>query len=243
MSESAAVMVPRQSANLPSQAVTPMQMLSMAVERGADMAMLEKLMSLQERWEANEARKAYVSAINAFKANPPSLEKNKHVKFGTTEYDHATLDQVCDVIGKALSQHGLSHRWEVEQGEHERITVACVLTHERGHSERVSMSATPDKSGSKNNIQAIGSAATYLQRYTLLAATGLAAKEQDDDGKGSGAITSEQKDEIVSMLRETGADVKKFLDYIGAATVDEIPASKFQNAKAALEKKRVKSHA
>jgi hypothetical protein len=37
-------------------------------------------------------------------------------------------------------------------------------------------------SGSKNAIQAIGSAVTYLQRYTLLSATGLAAKNGDNDG-------------------------------------------------------------
>ena len=165
-------------------AITPMAMLQIAVQRGADLAQLEKLMELQERWEKNEARKAFFVALNAFKADPPTLSKNKHVKFGTTEYDHATLDQVSLVIGKALSGHKLSHRWDVEQKEG-NITVACVLTHEKGHSERVPMSATADTSGSKNSIQAIGSTVTYLQRYTLLAATGMAVKGQDDDGRGA----------------------------------------------------------
>ena len=44
---------------LPAQAVTPMQMLQIAVEQGADLDRLEKLMDMQERWEANEARKAF----------------------------------------------------------------------------------------------------------------------------------------------------------------------------------------
>lgn len=223
-------------------AVTPMQMLSMAVERGADLAMLEKLMDLQERWEKNEARKAYVAAMAAFKANPPELQKNKHVKFNTTEYDHATLDHVCDVVGEALAAHGLSHRWEVEQGEHERITVACILTHTLGHSERVSMSATPDKSGSKNPIQAIGSAITYLQRYTLLSATGLAAKGQDSDGRADvDTITPEQKDELIALMKETSADTRKFLDYLRVDTLDDLPASQFTNAKAALEAKKARA--
>src|SRR5690606_30314272 len=97
------------------QAITPMQMLQIAVEQGADLDKLSKLMDLQERWEANEARKAYVAAISAFKADPPRLHKNKTVRFGDTEYDHATLDNVCDVIVPALTKQGLSHRWEVEQ--------------------------------------------------------------------------------------------------------------------------------
>ena len=37
-----------------------------------------------------------------------------------------------------------------------------------------------DQSGSKNGFQAIGSAVTYLQRYTLKAALGLSAEVDDD---------------------------------------------------------------
>ena len=44
---------------------------------------------------------------------------------------------------------------------------------------------SPDDSGGKNPIQSIGSTITYLERYTILALTGLATKEQDDDGKSA----------------------------------------------------------
>jgi hypothetical protein len=167
-------------------AVTPAALLQLAVQQGADLDKMKQLMDLQERWEANEARKAFVAALTAFKANPPALSKNKHVSFktdrGVTEYDHATLDQVSDVIGKGLSQHGLSHRWDVKQ-EGGRIIVVCILTHVLGHSERVQMESAADTSGGKNSIQAIGSSVAYLQRYTLLAAAGMAAKGQDVDGR------------------------------------------------------------
>ena len=173
-------------------AITPMQMLQIAVERNADLDKLQQLMDLNDRWESNEAKKAFVVALNEFKKDPPAIIKNKHVSFagrgGGAEYDHATLDHVSGEIGKALSEHGLSHRWEVEQGKDVadvRITVTCILTHQKGHSEKVSMWALPDDSGAKNRIQAIGSTVTYLQRYTLLAATGLAAADQDDDGEAA----------------------------------------------------------
>lgn len=224
--------------NRPPAAITPMQMLQTAVERGADVAMLEKLLALQERWEATEARKAFVTALSAFKAKPPSVTKNKHVDAGRMQYDHATLDQVSGVIGEALSQHGLSHRWEVDQADG-MIRVTCVLTHELGHSERVSLQAGADNSGSKNTIQAIGSTVTYLERYTLLAATGLAAKDQDNDaGAMRALISAEQKAALVALQTETGTDTKRFLTYMGVATLDELPAAEFENAKAALEKKR-----
>lgn len=165
---------------------TPAYLLQMAVQQGADLDKLEKLMGLQERWEANEARKAFVNALTAFKSEPITINKNKSVSFSGTSYKHATLAEVVDAAAAALSRHGLTHRWNVEQKD-DRITVECVLTHEQGHSERIAMSAPPDASGSKNKIQQIASTVTYLERYTLLAITGLAAKDQDDDGRGAQA--------------------------------------------------------
>ena len=163
-------------------AITPMGMLQLAVQQNADIDKLEKLMSLQERWEKTEARKAFVAALNAFKAHAPDLFKNKEVGYGNTRYKHATLDQVSNVIGMALSGYGIAHRWDVDQSSPGQIKVTCILTHALGHSESVAMQSEPDKSGSKNSIQAVGSTVTYLQRYTLLAATGMAVKDQDTDG-------------------------------------------------------------
>lgn len=163
-------------------AITPMEMIQTAIQNGAGIEQLEKLLELQLRWEANEAKKAYVMAMNAFKADPPEIIKNKHVSYDRVNYWHASLDNVTDSIADALSKHGISHSWNIEQKEG-KIKVTCVLTHEKGHSERGAvLEGSPDMSGSKNAIQAIGSAVTYLQRYTLLAATGLAAKDQDNDG-------------------------------------------------------------
>lgn len=166
-------------------AITPMRLLEIATQQGADVEKLGKLMELQLAWEANEARKAFVAALNAFKANPPSISKNKDVLHnGVFKYRHATLDNVSGIIGAGLAAVGISHRWETEQRECGVIKVTCILTHSQGHSERVPLEATPDTSGSKNDIQAVGSTVTYLQRYTLLAATGMAVKDQDDDGAG-----------------------------------------------------------
>ncbi len=226
--------------------ITPMHMLQIAVEKGADLEQMRQLMDLQERWEANEARRAAVTALTAFKAAPTEITKNKHVSFpskgGQTEYDHATLDNVCKVVGKAMGQHGLSYRWEVEQPDGGAIRVTCVLTHQQGHSERVSLQAGADQSGGKNNIQAVASTVTYLERYTLLAITGLATMDQDDDAAGGDPelISAEQKEKIVVLMREVNADTDKFLAYLGVDWLDKLPASKFDLAIAALEKKRGK---
>jgi hypothetical protein len=146
-------------------------------------------MEFKERWEANEARKDFDNAMAEFKSSVLRIAKNRTAKFetqrGVTEYQYATLDNVNDSIIPALSAVGINHRWKVEQTAAE-ICVTCVLKHRRGHSEETTLKALADTSGGKNAIQSIGSAVTYLERYTLLAATGLAVGGTDDDGNSSG---------------------------------------------------------
>jgi ERF superfamily len=168
--------------------VTPLGLLQIAVQQGANVDKLAQLLELQERWQANQARQAYNAAMAKFKQRPPKITKNKHVKCDDTEYDHATLDHVIDAITEMLSAVGISHKWKMSQSP--EIAVTCVLTHEMGHSEETTLKASPDTSGSKNSIQAIGSTVTYLERYTLLAGVGMAAAGMDNDGR---AADEEQK--------------------------------------------------
>lgn len=207
-------------------AVTPMAMLQLAVEKGASVEQLERLMALQERWEANEAKKAFVSAMTKFKESPVWITKNKDVDFqsskGRTYYRHATLDNVCDMLVPALSAVGISHRWETEQTD-SQIKVTCILTHAMGHSERTPLQSSKDDTGGKNSIQALGSAVTYLQRYTFLAATGMAVHEQDDDGRQTAESTRPKKltEEAWDALSD---EEREFLANIGMQTIELLKA-------------------
>jgi hypothetical protein len=220
-----------------------------ATDPNFDPARLMQLLEVKERWEATEARKAFTVAMAAFKADPPKIVKNKHVSFttskGTTAYDHATHSEVTEKIAAGLGQYGLSHRWNVEQSDG-RIRVTCIITHSLGHAEQVAMTAAADDSGSKNSIQAIGSTVTYLQRYTLLASTGLTTAEMDradDDGKGGGepeTIGPGQLKELEKILGEVKADKAKFLAYLKVDSLDKILVGSYAAAKSALESKRNK---
>jgi ERF superfamily len=175
--------------------VTPLGLLQMAVQQKANVDQLTKLFELQERWQASHACQAYNAAMAKFKQRPPKILKNKHFKLDGMEYDHATLDHVTEAITETLSAVGITYRWKVAQSP--EIAVTCVLTHEMGHSEETTLKALPDTSGSKNSIQAIGSTVTYLQRYTLLAATGMAAAGMDNDGR----LADEEQKPTISEAR------------------------------------------
>ena len=172
-----------------AQQENPFQHMAMvAMEKGA-VDQLDKLLDLQLKWDAEQARRAFVASMAEFKAEAGgiTIAKSKNVKFktssGVTEYDHAELHDITRALVPVLAKHGLSHSWNVTQAN-AAITVECIMSHRAGHSERVSMTAPADASGGKNNIQAIASTKTYLERYTLLAATGMATGgELDDDGR------------------------------------------------------------
>jgi hypothetical protein len=207
---------------------TPMTLLEHAVRANADITKLQQLMDLQERWEKNEARKAFVAALSAFRSEGIVVGKDSRVTYktdkGVTDYTHASLGNICDVIGPALAKHGLSYRWDTRQ-EEGRITVTCILSHEKGHSESTSLSAGADSSGGKNAIQAMGSAVAYLERYTLTAITGTATKNQDNDG-----ITIEQ---------EPGMDDGQLADFLAsieaATNTGEVARAYLKSIEAASE--------
>lgn len=218
---------------------TPSDVLRFAMQNGADLERIEKLMDLQARWEADQARREYTLAMTKFKADPIVIEKRKLVEFRTrdgdlTSYRHAELSDVTDVLIPALANHGFSHRWDCVQEDGGIIRVKCVLTHERGHSESVSLFGAPDNSGKKNSIQQVASTITYLERYTLLMITGMATKGMDDDGRGAGA-KEDDYDATDWYAAIDGAATRDDLDKIAAEikATPSIPKSALRSIRAA----------
>lgn len=208
---------------------------------------LEKFLAIQERYEKNEAKKAYTQAMADFKANPPTIIKDRKVGYESrrtgdhTGYSHASLGNVTKTINAGLGEYGLSAAWQTNQGDKGIITVTCTITHALGHSESTSLTASPDTTGNKNAIQAIGSTISYLQRYTILALTGLATEDMDDDGEVAGApvefITSEQAKTITKLVKSTNTDESAFLKFAQAETIDTIKASDFAKIMRELNRK------
>lgn len=227
-------------------AITPMAMLSNAVSSGASIETVEKLMGLHERWEANQARKAFDNALAAAKAEIPVIVKNRVVDFPTdngksrTTYAHEDLGEIARTVDPILARHGLSYRFRTVSELNQPIAVTCIVAHRDGHSETNTLTAGRDDSGKKNAIQQIGSTITYLQRYTLKAALGLAAAA-DTDGASSGNepdyITEDQVIELRELLEATGSDLAKFKAHFKVEHLPEIRADKFEIARALLAQK------
>lgn len=170
---------------LTSNVVHPGELLRMAMTTGRDLAFIDRLMDLQERWEAQQARKAFNQAMAKFHEQRIKVTRSATVKQGPMNgTPYARLSDFVGAVAEPLAAAGLSISWRLVVQEKDWLEVACVVRHVQGHEEVTRMSGPPDQSGAKNAIQARASTVSYLEKYTLKMALGLAEQDDDDDGQG-----------------------------------------------------------
>lgn len=189
--------------------LNPMSLMQVAVESNADIDKLEKLMALQERWEAGNAKKSFYSALAEFQRSCPDIKKLKKGH----NYMYAPLGDIVAQIKGLLADCGLSVRFE--QDHSNGITVTCVVSHKEGHSERTTMTGGADTSGSKNSIQAVGSTVTYLQRYTMTGALGITTADADIDARlpQDNSVNINAPKEIIRIIKSRGQSESDFFDW------------------------------
>jgi len=216
-----------------------LELLSAALARGADGEVLDRLIGFHERMQAQAARQAFDKALAAAKAKIPVIAKNRQAMLGRQPYRHEDLAEIARTVSPILARQGLSYRFRSHSTDG-LVTVVCVIAHRDGHSEENGLSASPDESGEKNSLQAVGSTLTYLQRMTLKAALGLAASD-DDDGQAAGStalISRQQARELLDLIGEAETDKQALLQFFQIKGVTDLPAGRFRQALTLLNSRR-----
>lgn len=228
-----------------------LSLLSDAIQKGMSIDVIREIKDMAKEMAADEARRAFDAALAGAKSEIKPITKNRHVGFDSkkagasrTDYRHEDLAEIARTVDPILSKYGLSYRYKTEAKPNEPVTVTCILAHRDGHNEQNTLSAGKDESGNKNSIQAIGSTITYLQRYTLKAALGLAASN-DDDGERSeeqagDLVTDDQRDELLALIDATGTNIEAFCKFYRIDAVSDVPSKHFDKVKAVLEAKKAK---
>lgn len=227
----------------PRDVMTPDYMLAQAIA-GGNVEVVERMMGLKERWEANQARRAFDNAIAEAKSELPIIIKGNSVSFGAgkTSYKYEDLASIAKAIDPILAERGLSYRFRTAS-EPGFVTVICRVAHRSGHAEENSLTGPVDTSGGKNAIQSIGSTVTYLSRYTLKAALGLAASADTDANRDferdiTGPISIDQLaalNELFDKL-ETGVEAR-FCGHFKIEAPGNLPAAKYASAISSLTRK------
>jgi hypothetical protein len=157
--------------------------LALVIERLAanpqvDVAKLEKIIELQERILAHGAKAAFDAAFAAMQSELPVVaERGK-----TDKGKYATLEDIVEIVRPILARHHFSLSHRTEWGDAGRIRIVGMLAHSDGHEKQSEFLTIPDKSGSKNDVQSLGSAMAYGRRYTTLDLLNIVSRGEDDDG-------------------------------------------------------------
>lgn len=214
-----------------------MEMISQAIRGGQPIEVIRELKDMALTLAAEQSRRAFEAAMSEAKAELPRIMKNRVVDFtsqkGRTNYRHEDLGEIAKMVDPILGRHGLSYRFETST-EAKMVRVTCIVSHRDGHSVRNDLTAGHDESGNKNSIQAVGSTITYLQRYTLKAALGLAASNDDDGGKAGQKLNDflrpEQVEQVRDLIARTDTDTVKFCDAFKVASLADLRVSDFDSA-------------
>lgn len=145
---------------------------------------LEKLIELQERIMRHQAKAAFDTAFSEMQSELPIIdERGQIVVGGAVRSKYARHEDIQSAIKSILAKYGFSinhHNKRVGDG----LLITGVLRHRGGHSEEDEFECPPDTSGSKNDIQALGSTREYGRRYTTIALLNIVTKGVDNDGQG-----------------------------------------------------------
>lgn len=113
-------------------------------------------------------------ALAAAQAELTDPKKDKTAKAGAYSYAYTDIAGVLEVVRPVLSRHGIAIVQGVESNDRGDLVLRTTLLH--GEEVMTSALAWP----MPQDIQKLGSAITYLRRYSLCAMVGVAA--DDDDG-------------------------------------------------------------
>jgi len=214
-------------------------MIQMAVDKGMPAEQLREFLAARREWEADEARKAYSQAIADFQSRCPIIEKGDKAH----NKAYAAMDRIWRTIRPLLDETGLSIVWTVNANTEYGLHIEGEIRHRAGHSVAIAYDLPmPDKVTGQNAAQQMGSASSYAKRYATCAALGIVTGE-DDDGLAAGTsyVTKEQADELAALVRNTPqGTLEALLEWAACDSLTDIPASKYNGAKKALNAKQIK---
>jgi len=164
--------------------------------------------------------KELYKALAAFQDEVPTIKKNA-TGYG---YKFADLEEINKVIKPLLKKHGLGYTQPLDNW-----CLRTVLFHiESGETIESTVSIPSDvELKGQNTFQVMGSAITYLRRYSLSSILGLVTDE-DADASGeqvkpiqktyvpskTAKASLKQKEFIANLLRQHGVDKDAMKDYL-----------------------------
>lgn len=158
-----------------------------ATNPDVDIGKMERLLDMQERVMAKEAEMAFYSDMSELQDAMPTIKKEGQIAVkGTVRSRYARFEDILGQTKGLLKKYGFSVSFKSNFVDGE-LEITGTLSHRQGHHESTTMRLPFDSSGSKNNVQAIGSSVSYGKRYVYCMLLNINITEDDDDGQAADA--------------------------------------------------------
>lgn len=219
---------------------------------------MRALLDLQKEIRAEEAKQSFTESFIAMRPELPvidakgriMIEKNNKVIQNTP---YATFNEIHRRVTPVLSAHGFVLNYAPDALADGRLVMTATLEHRSGHSKTGRIVLPAETSGSKNNVQGVGSAISYGKRYlavTMLNLISEASEDADDDGQAAGklaksaarpasteiqALTPKQVKELREKIEACGATEDMFCTRFEIEKLEDLPPAQFGEAKQACE--------
>lgn len=184
-----------------------------------DIDKMERLLTMQERVMAEQAKRDFFAAFRAVKAEIRPVIRNRWND--QTKSGYADLEALANAIDPILEKHGFSTTFGTGKADldgHYRVT--CDLMHVGGHEKAYHADIPQDLTGIKGNqnktaTHGFGSTVAYGRRYLKLMIWDVATR--DDDGNDASAIATVSADQVQQMrdlLEAKGKQEARFVNYV-----------------------------
>jgi hypothetical protein len=166
----------------------PESILRYAIDRNANVDVIERMMAVRDKLKAEVAREAFDRALNNFQAECPPISKSRGVSdnSGKEAYRYAPIEDVEAVIRPIEQKFGFSHKFPKMVLGTGVVTAFCEIRHEGGHSESAEVTyriGTRTKMMSDTQVDA--ATETFAKRRALCNGYGLVLVGEDKDGQGA----------------------------------------------------------
>lgn len=232
-----------------------------------DVAKARAIEEMIERRRAAHAKSLFIKDYIALQSELPEINRDGKIviegkpgKAGQ-KTPYATFPNLYREIKPILQKHHFGFVTQPDVGKDGiGIIVRGRLIHDGGHEIDGVLPLPLETSGSKNNLQGVGSSLSYGRRYLAILLCQIitsAAEDADLDGnaprpKGKagksaapdaeqqaeaagGAIDMEQAQVLAAKIKDSGVPLDRFCTKYGVETPAELPVAMFKEAIAALE--------
>lgn len=157
-----------------------------AIERGVDVATMERLLAMRTELKREWAKEQYDNAMARLQGEMPIIKRNKpggKTRAGQVAYYYAPLESIILQTKHIIENNGFSYAIQTQTGEGV-VKVTCLVTHSAGHTKESSVELPlGTKTDIMSETQRVAAAMTFAKRYAFCNAFGIMTADEDNDAQ------------------------------------------------------------